>query len=62
MSPEQKEQTGIRLTALDRALSAWEDNREYVEHARNDVRTPRILATAKAFEAYLRGDQVATDG
>lgn len=53
---------GIRLAALDRAIEAWEGNKEYVEGGGSgfvnkrsaDIRTDRILATAAKFEAYLR--------
>ena len=52
--PDNKE-IALRLTALDRALEAWQENREFLRNDRVDVRTPRIIATAKEFEKYLSG-------
>jgi hypothetical protein len=47
----------VRLTALTRAIEAWEPNSDFIHPTnRQEIRTDRVLATARKFEAYLRGD------
>ena len=60
LTTEDREQMGIRIAALDRAIEVWAPNKEFVSPNGKDIRTGRVLDTAKAFEAYLRG-QEATD-
>jgi hypothetical protein len=42
----------LRVTALKAAIETWRDE---LIRGDDDVRTQRILATAEAFEEYLRG-------
>ena len=48
--------SGRRQTALELAIDACRDDKAYRDARGVDVRTDRILHTARKFDAFLRGD------
>jgi hypothetical protein len=45
----------LRQAALDLAIRSWEGHKLYPAKGTEDVRTGQVVATARAYEAYLRG-------
>ena len=50
-----KEEIGLRLTALDRAISSGVGNEIDVNTAFTKVNEDKIIEAAKKFEVYLKG-------